>query len=740
MKLKTNEFDKTPTQMVQKSHKAQIDKSAANLVMDMLSKIYAEPLAAAIREYVSNGIDSHTKANQTKAVDVHLPSNINPVLRVTDYGAGLSFFDILTIYANFGTSDKRDSDEFIGGFGIGSKSGLAVSDTILIKSVKDKVYNKFVLERTPDGIVTRFLVENQDTDKPNGTTVEIQVKSSYLSLDNAASRSTFVNTLAGWSKTQVNASIDDSMVAQLINDNRVPDTWTELDAGYITNDTLSKKDCLVRGALVGDVLYQDITSLISELVNQGQQKYEILHSQPFIVKLDIAKTRVSYSREKLLYRDDINTKNHIISQLEKLVDEIHKRIDNIKNLNLSAGEYLKRITAAGISTQDLKEYGKSLIYQTSQFDLRKDIHIRHRYMQFRGRQFSNFTLNTSDMASSIKTMLKEGCLLLTDKPTDIDNMSKRIVSDAVRAAINTDAPTPAMNEFRTYVDKEYYPKVYFMTYADAKMLPMAHRMIQLDFAELQKTRKEVNKAARQSNKSRSLYSYGSSNNTSLVEMESSYTLEEQLSTLLIPPTSNFVFNTQNNHGGLSILRDFTDFKTFMTTRTQRDFAELQNRMPAATILTDDEIVATIQIAIRPYLWVAEDWTAHMLMEMDKSMGTNEPQNGHVDFYKELDLIFKSSNVPYHLKPQQIKYTKRTLEGLKKGTDAKLQPMFANIDLDAHNSMPHNVDMTIKTVHLIAQNYNNRMFDEIELKVMLHDVRNNFAYQINMLNTLYGQYV
>ena len=165
MKLKTDEFNKTPTQIVQKSHKAKIDKSAANLVMDMLSKIYAEPLTAAIREYVSNGIDSHTKALQTKAVDVRLPTRVNPVLRVTDYGAGLDYFDILTVYANFGTSDKRESDAFIGGFGIGSKSGLAISDMILIESVKDKTYNKFILERTPDGIVTRFIVENQNTDK-----------------------------------------------------------------------------------------------------------------------------------------------------------------------------------------------------------------------------------------------------------------------------------------------------------------------------------------------------------------------------------------------------------------------------------------------------------------------------------------------------------------------------------------------------------------------------------------------
>ena len=132
MKLDVNNKTVTPSidTIVHPTYKAQIDKSAAGLVMDILAKLYANPLAAAIREYTSNAIDAHIASGSDKPVEVNLPSRQNQWLTIRDYGKGLTAFDILTVYANFGSSDKRDSDEFIGGFGIGSKSGLAISDSI----------------------------------------------------------------------------------------------------------------------------------------------------------------------------------------------------------------------------------------------------------------------------------------------------------------------------------------------------------------------------------------------------------------------------------------------------------------------------------------------------------------------------------------------------------------------------------------------------------------------------------
>ena len=51
MRLKTTDMgEKTLAQKIQTTYAAKIDKNAVNMVMDMLSKLYNDPMNAAIRE------------------------------------------------------------------------------------------------------------------------------------------------------------------------------------------------------------------------------------------------------------------------------------------------------------------------------------------------------------------------------------------------------------------------------------------------------------------------------------------------------------------------------------------------------------------------------------------------------------------------------------------------------------------------------------------------------------------
>ena len=241
MKLDVNNKTVTPSidTIVHPTYKAQIDKSAAGLVMDILAKLYANPLAAAIREYTSNAIDAHIASGSDKPVEVNLPSRQNQWLTIRDYGKGLTAFDILTVYANFGSSDKRDSDEFIGGFGIGSKSGLAISDSIYVNSWTDGKLNSFVIKRTVDGIVTQFLEEEVDAPYvETGTEVKVFVKDSYLGVGGYSNwTDDMYMPLAGWSLEQVKVQHDDPKIATFINDNRIPDSWHEFDHGFVNDKT-----------------------------------------------------------------------------------------------------------------------------------------------------------------------------------------------------------------------------------------------------------------------------------------------------------------------------------------------------------------------------------------------------------------------------------------------------------------------------------------------------------------------
>lgn len=135
MKLNVFNRKKTAIEKLTSTYDVKLDASASQLIMDVLAKLYDNPVEAAIREYVSNAYDANVEAGATEPVHLHVPTEDEPYLQVSDTGNGLDYLEIVSVFANFGTSTKRDSNEFIGGFGISSKSGLAISDKIHVSSV-----------------------------------------------------------------------------------------------------------------------------------------------------------------------------------------------------------------------------------------------------------------------------------------------------------------------------------------------------------------------------------------------------------------------------------------------------------------------------------------------------------------------------------------------------------------------------------------------------------------------------
>lgn len=122
MKLNVFNRKKTALEKLTSTYDVKLDASASQLIMDVLAKLYDNPVEAAIREYVSNAYDANVEAGSTEPVHLHVPTEDEPYLQVSDTGNGLDYLGIVSVFANFGTSTKRDSNEFIGGFGIGSKS------------------------------------------------------------------------------------------------------------------------------------------------------------------------------------------------------------------------------------------------------------------------------------------------------------------------------------------------------------------------------------------------------------------------------------------------------------------------------------------------------------------------------------------------------------------------------------------------------------------------------------------
>lgn len=331
---------------IQTTYEAKLDKSSTQLVMDMLAKLYSEPHAAVLREYVSNAYDANIEAGSTKPIEVHLPEIDEPYLSVRDYGNGLDYLSIVSVFANFGTSTKRDSDNLIGGFGIGSKSGLAVSNSIQISSVANGILNEFVLERTPNGIFTRFTKENEETTQDSGTTVTIDYSDKIKDLydenrySNEASLST---TLCGWSKNEVfvtNHNHED------LNKHRVPDKWYFNGSEYRVPST-EKVNTSLKGFLIGKVFY----NIPFRMPMKSAFDYD--ETLSLIIPFGIKDIKVTYSREKIDF-DDKDTLNRVKDAIGAAKYHVEQEYANIADDNsLQPYEKIKKLNNIGIYTPRL---------------------------------------------------------------------------------------------------------------------------------------------------------------------------------------------------------------------------------------------------------------------------------------------------------------------------------------------------------------------------------------------------
>lgn len=146
-------------------------------LMGTLTNLYKDPELAVIREYYTNGLDAHAAAKITKPVEVKLPTWDDPSYIVRDFGIGMSKEDLKEIYSKYGESTKLDTNDELGAFGLGAKSGLTICTQFTVVSVKNGMKATALVSKSETGANTVNVISNVPTTEGNGTTVQIPVKS-----------------------------------------------------------------------------------------------------------------------------------------------------------------------------------------------------------------------------------------------------------------------------------------------------------------------------------------------------------------------------------------------------------------------------------------------------------------------------------------------------------------------------------------------------------------------------------
>ena len=143
----------------------------------MTSNLYSKPLESFLRETVSNAYDSHVEAGTEEPILLLIEDDDDEKydyrISIRDYGTGISPERFEKIYRNIGSSTKRESNDFIGMFGIGRFSCLACTNVANITSYYEGKKYSYVMYKNGNGInIDRLSVTEGDF--KNGLEVSIK--------------------------------------------------------------------------------------------------------------------------------------------------------------------------------------------------------------------------------------------------------------------------------------------------------------------------------------------------------------------------------------------------------------------------------------------------------------------------------------------------------------------------------------------------------------------------------------
>lgn len=150
-------------------------KASAQAFKILSDSIYSDKIGAVIRELSCNAWDAHVDAKKTdEAFVVRAPNYLEPWFSIRDYGYGISHEFMMNGYTVVFESTKNDTDEQIGGFGMGRLSAFSYTDSYSVVSVYKGVKRNYAAFKE-QGLPAVTLLNEEKTDEPDGFEVSIAV-------------------------------------------------------------------------------------------------------------------------------------------------------------------------------------------------------------------------------------------------------------------------------------------------------------------------------------------------------------------------------------------------------------------------------------------------------------------------------------------------------------------------------------------------------------------------------------
>jgi hypothetical protein len=351
------------------SLKSTISTENMGFMFNILSKsYYSRKIESIVREITSNCYDSHIEAGVTDPVIIRFDEDrendtFNIVFK--DVGIGLSPNRILNVYQSWFTSTKRESNSYIGAFGLGSKSPFSYADSFNIRTVHNNVLYEYIYLLTDsypelisihgyDDVVVEdeneegeFIISTKKIPKGiqiyerNGTEI-------IIGLHKKSDKSLFLDAI----RTELSYFDNVYVYDNSINNNYTiynRNTFMYRPNGY------SKELHIVLGKVSYPLDWKVLDREAIEL--------------PFGIKFEIGELQVTPNRENLVYSVSEDGESNI-------KDIINKKID------LCLEEVNQLLSKKGINkTSDLLEYlEKRKAKPSIEFSLEDKVYVKKEYI------------------------------------------------------------------------------------------------------------------------------------------------------------------------------------------------------------------------------------------------------------------------------------------------------------------------------------------------------------------------
>jgi hypothetical protein len=356
-------------------------ENVAHIFSILRNQLYANKVLAVVREYSTNAYDAHIDAKVERPIEITLPTSFSPTFIVRDFGFGLSPDDVHNIFASYGASTKRNTNEQVGMLGLGSKSAFCYVNSFMIISRHngtEYTYQAYI-DETNVGKVA--LLSTKPTDE-TGLSIHININSA---VDYSNFRSNCVSFFKNFNP--IPKFLGDTLIANQIESARLVNpileggNWKMYRREYYGEGDLS--------VLMGNVLYPATL----DSLDYETRKYIQNSRSHIILTANIGDVKPSASRENL--EMDNKTKDFIINSISNIQGDIkntikesleekkslwsksiHKRHIDAQFMHIVNVSNLTQAIPTTFNEKKLKEYGINYVMmETSDKNYKKNSDI-----------------------------------------------------------------------------------------------------------------------------------------------------------------------------------------------------------------------------------------------------------------------------------------------------------------------------------------------------------------------------